>query len=70
MISPPPPLDPRGRFHPPTDPGEAKRALDLPEDRPVVLYAGRLSEQKGMPFLRHVVERVTAGSTVVSSMAP
>jgi glycosyltransferase involved in cell wall biosynthesis len=61
----PPPLDPRGRFHPPTDSGEAKRTLDLPEDRPIVLYAGRLSEQKGMPFLRRVVERVTARSDVL-----
>ena len=56
----PPPLDPEGRFTPPADREDAKKALDLPTDRPVALYVGRLTRLKGMPFLREVVQLVTA----------
>jgi glycosyltransferase involved in cell wall biosynthesis len=54
----PPPGDVGERFRPPEDGTEQRRALDLPTDRRIALYIGRLSELKGMEFLREVIDAV------------
>lgn len=52
----PPILREDSRFDPPDAPRIHKEALGLPTDRPVALYTGRLSQQKGMNFLSTVIK--------------
>ena len=59
VIIHPPPADVGSEFHPPEDKAAIKRSLDLPTDRPIALYVGRLRKLKGMAFLAAVITEVT-----------
>ncbi|TKX85906.1 glycosyltransferase [Halorubrum sp. SS5] len=56
----PPSPDVEGRFKPPDDKSAIKERLDLPTDRPVVLYVGKLIEQKGMSFFQRIINRASS----------
>jgi glycosyltransferase involved in cell wall biosynthesis len=38
---------------------DIRRKLDLPLDRPIILFAGRFTDPKGLPLLRRLAERCT-----------
>lgn len=50
----PQPLD-LGQFSPPDDKAKAKRALSLPDDKPVALTVARLQEEKGADRLLEII---------------
>ncbi|UTF54799.1 glycosyltransferase family 4 protein [Natronosalvus rutilus] len=54
----PPPQPDKSRFFPADDVAAVRANLDLKTDRPIALFVGRLSRQKGMSFLERVIERV------------
>jgi len=56
ILPPPEPQD--ERFTPPAKKEEYKKALDIPLEKPVVLFVGRLSRRKGMSFMIDVIEKV------------
>ncbi|MDL0131628.1 glycosyltransferase [Halobacterium salinarum] len=56
----PPPRPDDGRFFPATNVDAVRDELGLDSDRPIALYVGRLSAQKGMDFFEQVIKRVTA----------
>lgn len=63
MIPPPGELD--ARFSPPDDKVACQRDLDLPVDKDIALFVGRLSRLKGMEFLAEVIERVMSERDVL-----
>ena len=67
MIPPPGELD--GRFSPPDDKAACQRELDLPMDKDIALFVGRLSRLKGMNFLAGVIERVASEQDVLFVLA-
>jgi glycosyltransferase involved in cell wall biosynthesis len=56
----PPPMSNEGRFQPIEDVSHLRKKLDLPHDREIALYVGRITEDKGMEFLTQVIEEVNA----------
>jgi len=54
----PPPRPNGDQFYPIDDPKPFRKSIGLDPDQPVVLYVGRLTSQKGMPFLMDVIENV------------
>lgn len=56
----PPPKPTSSRFSPPDDKSKCKNELDLPPDVPIGLFVGRITEEKGMPFLVDVINAVLA----------
>lgn len=52
----PPPQPNEDRFFPAKSKGTTTVRSDLSDQHPVVLYVGRLTKQKGMPFLQKVIE--------------
>lgn len=60
LVTIPPPGELDGRFSPPEDKQVYRKELNLPKDREIALYVGRLSRQKGMEFLADVINRVTS----------
>lgn len=60
----PPPLSMVDEFEPPADATAIRSELGLPEAGDIALFVGRLTEQKGMAFLRPVIESL-AGVTFV-----
>jgi glycosyltransferase involved in cell wall biosynthesis len=61
----PPPLDIDGRFSPPETREHLRESLGISPDRTVLLYVGRLTEQKGMSFLMDVVDQTRARSDLL-----
>lgn len=59
IVTIPPPGDLDERFSPTEDKDALRQELNLPTDRDIVLYIGRLSRQKGMEFLAKVIKQVT-----------
>ena len=55
----PPPRPDDDRFFPASNVDAVRDKLGFEFDRPIALYVGRLSAQKGMDFLEQVIERVT-----------
>lgn len=56
----PPPRPDDTQFFPTTNVDTVRDELGLDSDRPIALFVGRLSAQKGMDFLERVIKRVTA----------
>ncbi|WP_114577212.1 glycosyltransferase [Saliphagus sp. LR7] len=56
----PPPKPGSDRFSPPENRGGYKEDLGLPSDSTVALFVGRLTGEKGMPFLADVMRTVLA----------
>jgi glycosyltransferase involved in cell wall biosynthesis len=52
----PPATGRESRFSPPIDKSQVRSKLSLPVDEQVILYVGRLSQRKGMPFLESVID--------------
>ncbi|PHQ45535.1 hypothetical protein DJ68_12335 [Halorubrum sp. C3] len=55
----PPPRPDDDRFFSAQNVGAVRDGLGFEPDRPIALYVGRLSAQKGMDFLEQVIEQVT-----------
>jgi glycosyltransferase involved in cell wall biosynthesis len=60
LVTIPPPGELDERFCPPDDKAVCRRKLDLPTDKDIALFIGRLSRLKGMDFLAEVIERVAS----------
>lgn len=54
----PPPVPDSEKFFPPDDRSRYKADLGLPTTSPIALYVGRISEQKGIPFLVEAMRAV------------
>lgn len=52
----PPPRPDEDLFFPVDETDEVKADLEINVDRPVALFVGRLTKQKGMPFLKEVID--------------
>lgn len=55
----PPAAGLENRFSPPTNKKSIRRDLGLPEKNRIILYVGRLSKRKGMPFLLDVIDTLS-----------
>ena len=64
LVTLPPPGELDKRFSPSEDKAAYRRALDLPTDRDIALFVGRLSRLKGMDFLVEVINRVVSQRNV------
>ena len=64
IVTIPPPGELAEKFSPPDDKATLRRELDLPMDRDIALFVGRLSQLKGMDFLIKVIERVVSERNV------
>ena len=60
----PPSSDIGERFTPPDDKGAVKEKLDLPTDKTVALYVGRIESLKGMDYLGKIAARIEAHDRV------
>ncbi len=60
LVTIPPPGELDERFSPPEDKVACRRTLDLPTDRDIALFVGRLTTLKGMDFLAEVIDRVVS----------
>jgi len=69
IVTIPPPGELDGRFSPPSDKSACRRTLDLPTDRDIALFVGRLSRLKGMEFLADVIDRVVRERDVLFLLA-
>ncbi|GAA0455721.1 glycosyltransferase [Halococcus dombrowskii] len=69
IVTIPPPGELDERFSPPNDKAACRRELDLPSDRDIALFVGRLSRLKGMNFLAEVIERVASERDVLFVLA-
>ncbi len=54
----PPPSDEENKFSPPENKKYYKEKLNLPTNKDCLLFVGRLTTQKGMPFLKKVIEKI------------
>ncbi|WP_324666137.1 glycosyltransferase family 4 protein [Haloarcula sediminis] len=61
----PPAVSAENRFCPTNDRLSVRKGLNLPTDRRVALYVGRLSDRKGMGFLEEVITGVTEDDDVL-----
>jgi glycosyltransferase involved in cell wall biosynthesis len=69
LVTIPPPGELDERFSPPDDKAVRRRELDLPADKDIALFVGRLSRLKGMDFLAEVIERVASEQDVLFVLA-
>jgi glycosyltransferase involved in cell wall biosynthesis len=69
IVTIPPPGELDERFSPPDDKAACRRELDLPTDRDIALFVGRLSRLKGMEFLAEVIDRVVSERDVLFVLA-
>ena len=69
LVTIPPPGELDGRFSPPDDKAARRRELDLPTDRDIALFVGRLSRLKGIDFLAEVIEHVVSERDVLFVLA-
>ncbi|WP_435078458.1 glycosyltransferase [Halococcus sp. AFM35] len=69
IVTIPPPGELDEQFSPPEDKAACRRELDLPTDKDIALFVGRLSRLKGMDFLAAVIERVVSERDVLFVLA-
>jgi glycosyltransferase involved in cell wall biosynthesis len=69
LVTIPPPGELDERFSPPDDKAACRGELNLPTNKDIALFVGRLSRLKGMDFLAEVIERVASERDVLFVLA-
>lgn len=69
IVTVPPPGELGDRFAPPDDKAACQQELDLPTDKDIALFVGRLTQLKGMDFLAEVIERVASERDILFVLA-
>jgi len=69
LVMIPPPGDLDERFSPPDDKAAYQQELNLPTDKDIALFVGRLSRLKGMDFFAKVIEQVTSEQEMLFMLA-
>lgn len=53
------------RFIPPKNKNQIRNDLDLPTNKQIVLYVGRITEKKGIPFLQKVIDEFSKDDEIM-----